>query len=68
MNFTNSESRCFGNMVRDLRFGVRQLKRSPGFALTVAPWRSASARTRPSSASSKGLLRHCPIRTRKDLW
>jgi predicted permease len=32
---TNSESRSFWNIRRDLRFGLRQLKRSPGFAVMV---------------------------------
>ncbi len=36
MKFTNSESRSSGNLRRDLRFGLRQLKRSPGFSLMVA--------------------------------
>jgi predicted permease len=36
VNFTNSESGSFGNIRRDLRFGLRQLRRSPGFGLMVA--------------------------------
>ena len=44
-------SRMFETLGQDMRYGLRNLRRNPGFALVViVRWRSGSARTPRSSA------------------